>query len=542
MPAILRLALPALVLVALVPVRAFCDEIHLKNGNVLEGKIVSETEDHVTIETDFGTIKVSRAQIASIKRWKGPSGFETPRGREAAPALESPDGAVEIPGLDGWLFPPPPPWVLVEGLQEQGLTWRNAPRGVLRVRIEDPPGPAARSFEAFTAAYKAKALVGARLLKERSFLHSGRRAHEFFYETPAQESLLTREFVVDLGEKKLFLALTGPKGGVAECMEAYEAAVQTLRVVEGRRGGRGSLGVPISIRTPHVTNSHVPPVGPWLFNRRRESGAELLSYESGNGTLVVAILGFWDGHGKLVAEQLEGHFAKLEDLGAASFRLSGARTDDLGERVELFADCAASLLGQDYAGRLFLAHEDLTYAAFLVLGRRGSGAEVAGVLDAIRKSVTIEKDWAEALRDVHWREDRIEAGGVRLRVPAWWTRAGPSWASPGGTVLFVDSGPMPGGLPPADAVAESVGSMKIPSYSDLRVTGREAAALGDDEGFRLRLEGRYAVFGHRFPVDGELLVVGHGDRYVQVLSLAPRPGLERQKVVLDKVKASVRFE
>jgi ABC-type sugar transport system ATPase subunit len=56
-----------LLALALLAVPAAADIIHYKHGRMLEGRIVSRTATELTVETEFGTIKVPMSKVASIE-------------------------------------------------------------------------------------------------------------------------------------------------------------------------------------------------------------------------------------------------------------------------------------------------------------------------------------------------------------------------------------------------------------------------------------------------------------------------------------------
>lgn len=60
-------AWPALLLAALLALPARADVIHYKDGRQVEGRIVARTASELTLETDFGTIKVALSKVARIE-------------------------------------------------------------------------------------------------------------------------------------------------------------------------------------------------------------------------------------------------------------------------------------------------------------------------------------------------------------------------------------------------------------------------------------------------------------------------------------------
>lgn len=47
---------------------AFSETIELKNGNILEGSIISESDETVTLDLGFGTVTLTKGEIKSIER------------------------------------------------------------------------------------------------------------------------------------------------------------------------------------------------------------------------------------------------------------------------------------------------------------------------------------------------------------------------------------------------------------------------------------------------------------------------------------------
>jgi hypothetical protein len=57
---------------AMLATPALADVIHYKDGRQLEGRIVSRTASELTVETDFGTIKVPLSKIDHIEEKRTP--------------------------------------------------------------------------------------------------------------------------------------------------------------------------------------------------------------------------------------------------------------------------------------------------------------------------------------------------------------------------------------------------------------------------------------------------------------------------------------
>lgn len=83
----------ALVLAFLVTFPAAADRITLKTGGVLEGEILGETAEAVTLKASYGTVEIARDRIAAIAR------------RRYAPPPRRPEAS---PGSSQGVFAPPP--------------------------------------------------------------------------------------------------------------------------------------------------------------------------------------------------------------------------------------------------------------------------------------------------------------------------------------------------------------------------------------------------------------------------------------------------
>lgn len=60
------------VVVALVALPAFADEVHLKGGGRVTGEIIEQTEEHVTVDIGGGTLTVRASSVVSIERGLSP--------------------------------------------------------------------------------------------------------------------------------------------------------------------------------------------------------------------------------------------------------------------------------------------------------------------------------------------------------------------------------------------------------------------------------------------------------------------------------------
>jgi hypothetical protein len=271
------------------------DEITLKNGNVLEGKILSETPDEVVIECDFGKITVRRSQIAKIKRWRRPSRYER-RPSSSGISSRPPPGAVPVPKTEAWFLPPGSPWSKSAEGRDGELIYRFGTAGVLAVRAIDTPGGSRGSFMDFVHYYMKQFLASSVVLTKEAFLHGGRNAYEIAHEDPSTRGALTREYLVDVGEKKILVRLVGEQKRMPECVGGYVRIRNTLCIPEVRSGKR-YLGLPVEIRTPFVTVSFDPPTGPWVFQAKKKKNIHQSSYFRNQEGLILVSVGFWDGYG-----------------------------------------------------------------------------------------------------------------------------------------------------------------------------------------------------------------------------------------------------
>ncbi len=116
-----RLSRPALALGALLALAsaAAADVVHLKTGEKLEGKILSETATKVKIETPFGTTEVERSRIEKIERGKTP--------KEVFAERKAALGKTDVVGR----------WDLVLYCKEQKLN-REAKALVAEILVLDP--------------------------------------------------------------------------------------------------------------------------------------------------------------------------------------------------------------------------------------------------------------------------------------------------------------------------------------------------------------------------------------------------------------------
>jgi hypothetical protein len=66
---------------------AFADMVHLKDGRTLEGKIISETKDTITLKMALGEVSIKREEIKEIEKkpWtppEKPQAQKTPEEKE----------------------------------------------------------------------------------------------------------------------------------------------------------------------------------------------------------------------------------------------------------------------------------------------------------------------------------------------------------------------------------------------------------------------------------------------------------------------------
>lgn len=90
----MRVALPgcllAIACAAALASTARADEVILKTGGAIRGRIVSESEQEVVIETGAGTVKVERARIREVTRSPRQPPARTPAAEEDVPAPAPP--------------------------------------------------------------------------------------------------------------------------------------------------------------------------------------------------------------------------------------------------------------------------------------------------------------------------------------------------------------------------------------------------------------------------------------------------------------------
>ena len=83
--------------------------------------------------------------------------------------------------------------------------------------------------------------------------------------------------------------------------------------------------------------------------------------------------------------------------------------------------------------------------------------------------------------------------------------------------------------------------LNIKEFRELRVLGGETTDLRDARGFKIDIGGSYMLADRKFEMRGELYMYFQDGRYLQLLTMAVKPGLDRQKVVYDKIRKSIRF-
>jgi hypothetical protein len=66
------------------------DDIDMKNGRTFSGKILSESDDEISLEWRGGVMKIARAQIKEIRRGPAPAGTEPAPAPAPAPSPEPP--------------------------------------------------------------------------------------------------------------------------------------------------------------------------------------------------------------------------------------------------------------------------------------------------------------------------------------------------------------------------------------------------------------------------------------------------------------------
>ncbi|MHC5040444.1 MAG: hypothetical protein ACYTHM_24295, partial [Planctomycetota bacterium] len=302
----------------------FADEITLKNGNVIDGKIIEETADKIVVETDFGKITIRRSQIKSIKRYRGPSAFDRkPEKREEDSA--PPAGAIRVPGTGAYFSPLPSSWSRTAEGGEEGLVFREpGTKSTISVRVTER-GDRKDSFMAFVHEHKKEGFPECRILWENPYVHSGRGGYEVAFESLRIPGLLGREYLLDLGEQTILVRLTGHHRTIKGCIPAYLALLQGLEIPYTHRSGKRMRSVPAVLETPHVTISYQPPVGPWRYQKRMEERLQLLSYTRQGECRIHVMIGFWDGHGKLVAKLLEVYFKRMQALSLGVFNMENER-------------------------------------------------------------------------------------------------------------------------------------------------------------------------------------------------------------------------
>ena len=107
--------------------------------------------------------------------------------------------------------------------------------------------------------------------------------------------------------------------------------------------------------------------------------------------------------------------------------------------------------------------------------------------------------------------------------------------------MHIDAGPLLGPPPTLREVQKVLSSLRLNEFRDLRVLGGETTDLRDAKGFKLDIAGSYLLAARKFEMRGELYMYFQDGRYLQLLTMAVKPGLDRQKVVYDKIRKSIRF-
>ncbi|MHC4601588.1 MAG: hypothetical protein ACYS47_21545, partial [Planctomycetota bacterium] len=375
-------------------------------------------EDAVVIECDFGKITVNRAQIASIKRWRRPSAYEkkpTDSGRSLGP----PAGAVPVPKTEAYFLPPGAPWFKSAEGRDGEVVYRFGQVGVLAVRAFDTPGGSRGAFMDFAKSYTKQFLSSSVILGREIYMHGGRNAFEVAHEDPKAKGALTREYLVDLGEKKILVRLVVEQGRLGECVAGYLRVRNSLTVPEVRSGKR-YLARPVRVRTPFVNIAYDPPPGPWKVKNKRHEYIQATGFYRDKEGMVVVLVGFWDGNGKLVIHVFNDAIRKFKDMDVEGLALTNERTHDMGRRVEHTADIQAKVSGSLYKGKQFILHQDLCFVAVSCLASVGNEHAIEGVMTAVKKSIRVEKDWTEALKDEHWQTCTTQGTGIQFKVPKWW--------------------------------------------------------------------------------------------------------------------------
>ncbi|MHC4780579.1 MAG: hypothetical protein ACYTFG_18570, partial [Planctomycetota bacterium] len=469
---------------------AEADEIRLKNGNVLEGKIISETPEEVVIECDFGKITVRRSTIESIKRFRRP-GASREKPSSSPYSAGPPPGMVSVPDSNAFFKAPSGMWSKSAEGKGRELVYRYGNIGILGVRAMKTPGGAKGSFMDFVHSYKKEFLPDAVFLQEKPYLHGGRSAYELAHERPRIPGSLTREYLVDHGEKKILVRLVGNQKRINECVPGYLALLDSLGVPE-LKAGKPTMGRPFEVRTPLVTVSHQPPVGPWEFkNAREESVHQLTYFRQGQGLIVVNV-GFWDGHGKLAIHFLRSFDSKLRALDLNRTVVKNERTHDMGARVE-----------------------------YMGVGPPGKLAAIEARMETIKDSVKITKHWTDATMSENWRESAIKGAGIRFSLPKWWKGArGGFWQSPGGSAVHVSGGRLSGFRPSLADIQKFLATRDFQEYKDLRVLSADMTELKDAKGIKVVIGGNYVMDKQKFEVHGELHIYFKGDSFIQLITMA----------------------
>jgi hypothetical protein len=259
-------------------------------------------------------------------------------------------------------------------------------------------------------------------------------------------------------------------------------------------------------------------------------------------------MGYWDGHGKLTVHLFRSFFDRMRALGLSTLDVADERYYDMGTRVEFSADVRAEMLGNELQGNLFLAHEYMGYICVLGIARRDRLDDCKEITRKIKDSVTIGKDWVEAVASENWVTMRFEAARATCRVPRWWTPrdlgnpSGRVFTSPGWSGLFLDSFVSPGPSPDMAMINRILNMVELPGYSRMAVVSEEDLRLRYKEGVKFVLEAKFRKFEMDLDVKGVMVFVRSEDRWVLLIFFSPGPYVDRQEVVVDKVIESIDFD
>ncbi|MCU0723122.1 MAG: hypothetical protein MUC63_05850, partial [Planctomycetes bacterium] len=334
-------ALLALVLALAVSPGARADEILLNNGNVLEGEIVKETPDEVVIKTEFGEMKVRRAQIKSIRRITLPSAGTKPA-EPPAPAFDP--KSVAVPGTGVRLPAFPAEWTPMANPGEKALGFLKNPARSILVRAilaDDRRGATLEDYFRMTLGSNQATPV-----RDAKFRHGGFEARRVQFRSAKYPGTLFEGYAIDTETTLVYALLQCPESAFGPEGEFFWRQMEGMRLRVPAPAGGERDRAEMTLGSPGSQAAFLGPEGPWMHVQDEMNPVQpMAAFSQGGSRACVVFTMPWDGGGEILRENSAAFLGRFGPVAGAG-EIRNPKPYAASGRFELAGDFRAKARDQ----------------------------------------------------------------------------------------------------------------------------------------------------------------------------------------------------